>query len=352
MDVGRAICMLLGIPYHVSLLYSYGPWYFKAGDASILIDLFGRFTTIFRMSMFFVIAGFLSALVLSRRPLRQWLKGRTIVLLVPLFFGIALINPFIFVASDIAAGSFTTIWDSFVERLGSTTLLAAHLWFLATLFWVCCIFAVLKIAGWSQLAKALTEWRGFPAAGTILLVVWQVAVAGLNLPSTGLFGGGRLLQYLPYFLLGALLWDDRALHDAFVRVTPTCAVLALSGPVLFMMLSDGPALLVEAVKAFSALFVTRLLIGLVYRFAKADDIIVGKLVGWAFTIYLVHHPLALWIALPFRQVTLNPVIEFGTICVLTLVGSCAIAAFIERFSTARFMFNGILPTKPRPSNGR
>jgi len=56
LDSIRAWLMLLGIPFHISLIYSSHTWHVNSAEPSLWLTLFNDFIHSFRMQVFFVIS--------------------------------------------------------------------------------------------------------------------------------------------------------------------------------------------------------------------------------------------------------------------------------------------------------
>ena len=126
--------MLLGIPYHASLLWAAGDWHIDAGT-DMFVEVIGRSISLFQMPVFFLVSGFFAALLLARRSTGRWLWQRVQRLGIPLLFGLLIIAP----VNDWIAFTYEArqpvgpaIWDR-MTRLKNVS----HLWFLATLLQLC-----------------------------------------------------------------------------------------------------------------------------------------------------------------------------------------------------------------------
>lgn len=76
LDSIRAWLMLLGIPFHISLIYSSHTWHVNSAEPSLWLTLFNDFIHSFRMQVFFVISGYFSYMLFLRYPLKKWWKVR------------------------------------------------------------------------------------------------------------------------------------------------------------------------------------------------------------------------------------------------------------------------------------
>ena len=88
LDSLRAAMMLMGILLHAGLSYTHMPrssiWPFKDPHASVLCDAVAMASALFRMPLFFMIAGFFAALIHQRRGTRGLLVDRARRILGPL----------------------------------------------------------------------------------------------------------------------------------------------------------------------------------------------------------------------------------------------------------------------------
>ena len=77
LDALRGVMMLLGIYLHAGVAYSeYGSWPWKDGTTTGLFDVSLGLIHVFRMPVFYVLAGFFAALLYERRGARGFLRNR------------------------------------------------------------------------------------------------------------------------------------------------------------------------------------------------------------------------------------------------------------------------------------
>jgi glucan biosynthesis protein C len=80
LDNLRAAMMLLGIVLHAGLSYTHMPrnsiWPFKDASSSVFCDAIMMASGLFRMPVFFMVAGFFAALIHQRRGGRSLLANR------------------------------------------------------------------------------------------------------------------------------------------------------------------------------------------------------------------------------------------------------------------------------------
>ncbi|MGG2476801.1 acyltransferase family protein, partial [Rhizobium sp. BR5] len=86
--------MLLGIPYHASLLYSHAlAWDIKDFETSPILTTLGAALVTFRMPAFFLVAGYFSTMVIGKKGRMRWLKQRFLRLGVPFIVAVLLLGP-------------------------------------------------------------------------------------------------------------------------------------------------------------------------------------------------------------------------------------------------------------------
>ena len=149
LDNLRAIMMWLGIVLHVSVNYMTGasptPW--RDSQTSLAADLLIVFIHAFRMPVFFILAGFFTALLLEKRGLVAMLQQRMQRLFWPfiifwplLFIGMgALVAIYAHLASDGTIGIDPALIP---EVPGRPTFTLLHLWFIYYLFLYCLVLAL------------------------------------------------------------------------------------------------------------------------------------------------------------------------------------------------------------------
>lgn len=92
LDSIRAWLMLLGIPFHISLIYSTHTWHVNSAEPSWWLTLFNDFIHAFRMQVFFVISGYFSYMLFLRYPIKRWWKVRVERVGIPMLTAIPLLT--------------------------------------------------------------------------------------------------------------------------------------------------------------------------------------------------------------------------------------------------------------------
>ena len=269
LDSLRGLALLLGIVLHATMSFFL---VIPARDSSQSVTLAVTFYVIhiFRMSLFFVIAGFFGHLVYHRRGLRGFVADRAKRVLVPLAAGWVILAPLTIAA--IVWGLSRTFpggaADATPPTLAPQGFPLVHLWFL---YYLCLLYAlvlalragfVAKIDPSGRLRQRIDAWVASALANRLALVglaAPTVAVLfftpswalwfGIPTPDNGLAPQlPALVAYGTAFAFGWLLHRQVALLDLLARqwrsnlalaVGLTLACLAIVGPASAPRGADG-----------------------------------------------------------------------------------------------------------------
>lgn len=377
-DAVRALLMLLGIPYHVFRIYSSGEDnFFNAEELSLALNLVSSFLHSFRMEAFFAIAGFFSCMILMRGTTSAWLLSRFTRIALPLLFCTLLLGPIMtgaVVFAEIRLGEVPIQdgWRLWAERLrtnpGSWVF---HLWFLHSLLLLCFVLAGLRAlvhrVSW---AAAVLRWvdgratrlahippfvacsvlAGICAAGWIAILVVQGPL-GIDLSPFGpVFRIGKTLQFLPFFLLGAMMARSTALFSLMTRRNLAIVATAVTASLFFALLSSGllPTHSVELGRLLGALaigvagvFWLQALLSQASITLARPNAVVSYFAAGSYTIYLVHLPIALWLGALLIGVPLPPVAKALIVVLLTFGLSVLCNEGVRRVPLLQYLMNGI-----------
>ncbi|MQB38789.1 glucans biosynthesis protein MdoC [Agrobacterium tumefaciens] len=368
-DPLRALLMLLGIPYHASLIYSHAlPWDIKDFDTSPLLSALGAVLSTFRMPAFFVVAGYFSTMVIGKKGKMRWLRQRFLRLGVPFIVAVLLLGPsqlFLLELAGVAKGDIPAdrLLESLPGQLRPSEQWIMHLWFLPALIVYSILLASLLFLTEHQPLAYAKDWFDslrqrhvtlFFAALCTLPVLWELMIYGSGLLAARTGSGFFLLyerasdpyaRYLPFFLVGAVLHRDRALFHRFRQTGLLTGIVAASAIATAVTLRlqnplSNSALLV-LVSTIAAVATSRLLIDLACRYFDGPNRFARRMTDASFTIYLFHHPLIYAFGTLFILIALPPIVEFAIIVVATTVVAYMLHQAIRLSPLALFLFNGI-----------
>lgn len=240
LDFVRAVAMLLGLLLHVCIFFMPPEKYFwGTGDynGDVLNAQFLNFIHLFRMQLFFLLAGFFAELVIDRKGLTKFVSDRLKRILLPFVVGVVLGMP-IFVMLNGQFGYYANTFDGLspFEIIQKTAVFGVfepdsalrdgllHYWFVYYLLIFYLVFLVSRpilvsrpfqfITQWHRLVElGVKKWWGFILLG-LLIAPLQYALKVVSLPPTG-FNVPILdlgLYYL-FYLFGVALYRRRDLLD-------------------------------------------------------------------------------------------------------------------------------------------
>ena len=317
LDSIRAWLMLLGIPFHISLIYSSHVWHVNSAEPSWWLTLFNDFIHSFRMQVFFVISGYFSYMLFLRYPLKKWWTVRVERVGIPMLTAIPLLTLPQFLMLQYVKGK-TESWHSLSLYDKYNTLmweLISHLWFLLVLvvlttssLWLfrtlknhsqdnkSSIIARLTMGKLSLIFMLLGIFYG--VIRRTLLIVYPPIL------SDGLFNFVvmQTLFYLPFFMLGALAFIHPRLKTLFTTPSKGClsgAGLAFVAYLLNQHFGSGDAWMYEVESVITmllGLWMVNVVFALGHRLLNFKSSRVTYFVNASLFIYLVHHPLTLFSA--------------------------------------------------------
>lgn len=370
LDSIRAWLMLLGIPFHISLIYSSHVWHVNSAESSWWLTLFNDFIHSFRMQVFFVISGYFSYMLFLRYPLKRWWKVRVERVGIPMLTAIPLLTLPQFIMLQYVKGKADT-WHtlSLYEKYNTLAWeLVSHLWFLLVLV----VMTTVSLWVFSRMRHRLSTQSGTFLADiswgklSVLFLLLGIAYAALRrtllivyspILSDGLFNFVvmQTLFYLPFFVIGALAFVHPKLKALFTTPSRGCtlgAALAFVAYLLNQRYGSGDAWMYETESVITmvlGLWMVNVVFALGHRLLNFKSARVTYFVNASLFIYLVHHPLTL-----FFGAYITPHISsnlLGFIAGLVFVVGIAIVLYEIhlRIPLLRFLFSGKPASKPNNS---
>ena len=319
LDNLRASMMWLGIVLHVAVNHLSGPAIlpFKDRDTSMFADMTLMFIHAFRMPVFFVLAGFLAAMMVDTRGVQAMLRNRVRRIALPF----AVFWPLMFVAMVVltlmfrhmmATGTFgLAMTDAPKAVAGRPMLNTMHMWFVYYLFWLCmlagllCAFehaipARLKLAVQKLFEGLATHWWGFVFLAIPMAVIGTGYRAGMLAP-TGSFipNINELVHNGMFFVVG---WTVYRLRDVLLaQYARHCWKFAFGGLLaysasgfLFQTFLKDPASIphiefwIAYVYGSASWLWSIALIGLFVRYLPTQNRVLRYLSDSSYWVFLVH----------------------------------------------------------------
>lgn len=312
LDSIRAWLMLLGVPFHLSLIYSVQNWSVNSPNTSEWLTLLNDFIHAFRMQVFFVISGYFSYMLYLRYSRGYWLKVRMQRVGIPMLAAIPLVTlPQFFILKE-----WTTKigdWRTLTAYQKYNTLvwdLISHLWFLLVLliltvagFW---LFRLLRNGERSKTDYADLSWRKLTLIILLCGLGWGafrrlILAVAPQVTSDALFNIAIMqsLMFLPFFILGAMAWKYPAIKALFIKPSPwvfLAAGLAFAAYVANQIWNTGDGWLYEVdtlTSMLMGLWMVNVVFSFGHRMLNAHSPRITYLVNSSLFIYLVHHPLTI-----------------------------------------------------------
>lgn len=361
LDSIRAWLMLLGIPFHISLIYSSHTWHVNSADSSWWLTVFNDFIHAFRMQVFFVISGYFSYMLFLRYPLKRWWKARVERVGIPMLTAIPLLTLPQFIMLQYVKGKAEN-WHTLSLYDKYNTLaweLISHLWFLLVLIILTTVslwlFSLLRNKWTAANKNRLTTLS--MSKLTLIFLFTGVGYAAIrrtifsvypSILSDGMFNFVvmQTLFYVPFFLLGALTFISPELKALFTRPSRGCtlgAAFAFAAYLLNQRYGSGDAWMYETeyvITMVMGLWMVNVVFSLGHRLLNFQSARVTYFVNASLFIYLVHHPLTLFFgAYITPHITSN---LLGFLCGLVFVIGIALALYEIhlRIPLLKFLFSG------------
>jgi surface polysaccharide O-acyltransferase-like enzyme len=359
LDGLRVAAFALLIPYHVGMYYVTWDWHVKSPAASSTLEPFMMLTSPWRLGLLFLIAGAACQGLFARRGVLGTVKDRSLRLLLPLIFGMAVIvTPQAYFEVLTKApqllpgdGGYLDFWAAYLHGgkycRGHDCMDVPtwnHLWFLPYL-WLYAVMGAMLAGlvratgrGGARLRGPTWVWLLAPAVPLALLRVWVMP----HHPSTNNLTHD-LYNHLQYGWLFALGWASRTpLADGFwaaaLRLRWVALAMALVGWVGIVAFNTTYA---DAVPPDAVLTAARL-----WRGAQTWWCIVAAC-GWAqraftrespalrqasaavFCFYILHQSVIVLLTQALKPLALPWGAEALLLMVLTAV-LCALAYLVAR----------------------
>ncbi|MCA8942414.1 MAG: acyltransferase family protein [Planctomycetes bacterium] len=325
LDALRAWMMLLGIVLHGVLTYGtidYGEaWPLKDRNTNIVWDLTVFTIHVFRMPVFFVLAGFFTALLVERRGLLAMLRNRALRIGVPFVVFLLVLFPLIAAGYSYALvriqwhgtheAALRAAWNAIASVDTWQSVRTMHLWFLYYLLHfyvtVAVLRAVIPIALRDRIrdlfgALLSSRARMLVPAGATMITLIPMRSGGLDTDPDFVIWPRTYIAYLVFFGFGYLLHAHRDRLSEFGRGAWRSTLLGLT----FLVVSgaaaeaaaDGTAgaralrIVAGGLATWSLVFGS---IGLSLRYGGHANPRTRYVVDASYWIYLVHLPLCFWL---------------------------------------------------------
>jgi glucans biosynthesis protein C len=254
-DALRAFAFALVIVYHVGMYYvADWHWHLKSPHAAEWLQMPMRAVNLWRMDLVFLISGLAFGLVRRGQTVPGLMKQRSLRLLIPLAFGMAVVVPYQPYVQGVANGLIAPGFGAFLLRYYSLSTWPAgafdgweagvtwnHLWYLAYLWVYTLVLGVLLPLAESAPGRRLRQaFVGLRGGALVLVPVLPLAVYSLLLwphfpPSRDLINDAWLhAVFFTVFVYGYWIGLDTGLWAELVRLRWRTLALAVLLLVLYL----------------------------------------------------------------------------------------------------------------------
>ncbi len=375
LDWVRIIAFFLLILYHVGMVYVSWDYHVKSSLPVTAIEPLMQLSSPWRLGLLFLISGAACGSMLQKNGPARFVRQRSVRLLPPLLFGMAVIVPpqaYVEVVEKVGyQGSFVDFMQLYYHAYqgfckdGHCLDLPTwnHLWFVAYLWVYALVLAAIvwlaggRVAQWSQKsADWLQGWK------IILLPVLVLGVARILLfsqfPQTHdlVSDWYNHAQYVFLFVLGALLAPQPRFWQQLDHARWFCLATALgcwAALVVYYHLPDGTIAPAQVefwrhvqrmVYALLQWCATGAACGFAHRHLQFDSAKRRYLAEAVFPVYILHQTLIVVLAHVIKPCQLEQGMEALVLIVLTLTLSFAGFELVRRVRVLRPLF-GLAPQK-------
>jgi glucan biosynthesis protein C len=343
LDAVRAAMMLLGLVIHSGTSYTATPlgaaWPYSDPQKSTLFDLVVFFIHLFRMPVFFVVAGFFAALLYYRDGPAGFAANRSRRVLLPLALFWIPVFPLVSAGFTFANGraSGAIHWTPITSGsfLQHPTLI--HFWFL----WDLAIFyavalLIVRVACWapeswrqrvdrSFAVIATSVWGAFALAGVTTLTLLPMEIPALETSVEFVPPARVLVAYGVFFTFGWLMFRRRDIIEPFGAgwKTPMAAGVLTSALYLVVTvarpIADAWTFHVTGV-TLAGLSMWLLIFGILGAFGSLMERprpLVRYFSDAAYWMYLVHLPITIWVPGLLATTNLPALVKFAIVLLTT-----------------------------------
>ncbi len=358
-DALRVIVFAILILYHIGMFYvADWDWHIKSAYQSEPLQLLMRLTNQWRMPLLFLISGIASSFLLRKMAAGPFAKSRTVRLLVPLLFGMAVVVlPQAYYEARfrgaISPGYLEFLWDYFTFRAWPEGAFAGaeygitwmHLWYLPYLLFYTLVF--IPVALWLRAGGKVMHGRLLRLRGLWLVVLPTLPLLINGLTLFPIFGGVSHnfitdwyahAMYFTFFAYGYLLGNDTGIWDEIRRLrwwTLGAALVAFG-----LLIADQGGMVV--------LFLNRWLwilavLGWSYRLLNRPFRWLPYATEAVYPWYILHQTLIVWAGFHLSPLALGPIVEPALLIATTVLGCLLLHEFVIRRSQLLRPLFGLKP---------
>ncbi len=366
MDNLRALAMLAGVVFHAALAYSplmQPIWPAADAGRSVVVDAVAWFLHMFRMPLFFVVAGYFAALLVARRGMGGLFRNRCARVLLPLLLFLPVVMTSMDwltanAAATVAHPSPALVWiRSYIDEHGAMPFLPswAHLWFL---FYLMLFTVLVWVASALEFGRIGDRLAGLPSSVLVLamplLLAPPLAGTGVPWPAPEFFLPAlwALAFFGLYFALGYQAFHRPAMLDRLRPLSPLLLGGGIAAYAVLFWSSDGfiairatplRRFLHAVLEAGAGFWMTLWCLLAAKRWLAGRSAAMRWLADASYWVYVVHLPVLFAIQYRLLDLTLHWSAKFAVSILSTFALSFASYQLLVRHTPIGRLLNGKLP---------
>ena len=363
MDSLRALAMLAGVVFHAALAYSplmHMIWPPADAGRSTVVDVVAWFLHMFRMPLFFVVAGYFAALLVARSGIGGLFRNRCARVLLPLLLFLPVVLSSMHWLTVEAAGkvmhpSPALAWiRGYIGEHGTLPAIPgwAHLWFLFYLLLFTVLVWVVHALELGRIGNRIANLHpGWLAAVGPMLLAPALASIGIPWPAPEFVIPAlwALAFFGVYFALGYQLFHRSDMLDRLRSLSPILLLAAVAAYALLFWSTDGftanrPAtsrhVMHAVLEACAGFWMTLWCLFAARRWLAGRSATMRWLADASYWVYLVHLPLLFAIQYRLLDLQLHWGVKFAIATLTTLALSFASYQLLVRHTPIGRLLNG------------
>jgi glucans biosynthesis protein C len=364
LDALRAAMMFLGIYLHAVVAYSpHGGWPFKPPQLTTTLDYSTIVIHIFRMPVFYVMAGFFAALLLQRYGSRDAIANRFWRIAVPFVVAWIIIYPMVMFMTAFGRRGLDSAVDFILSGRFLDYVHPLHLWFLEYLIVFYVLAAVVVVAlprvvpsgmrtGLLDLFRSVVRsvWAPLPLGVLSFLALLPMTHSWLDDPPGFVPAVRLVVAYGIPFGFGWLLFANADLLDVIRRRGWLYMVVAVPACIAYVVLLYSFAdrgMVYYALRAAHALAMWCLILGttgLFLRYLSGHSALRRYLCDSSYFLYIAHLPVIMLFQLILLGVPLPPLAKI----VLALAGTIAVLLPLYHYAVRPTVIGAVLNGRKYP----
>jgi len=366
----RIALIILVVLHHLSITYGHsGGWYYYEGKpdelTTILFTMFNIINQAFFMGLFFMISGYFTPGSYERKGTRLFLKDRLYRLGIPILFFLIIIIPLLRYVLAINVkhykGSLWQFISQYFESqyLQSFNLDTGPLWFVEALLIFAFIYVLFKQWKRNRDSKTPPGRKNVPGNGFIIFFAVILGIVSfivrMRFPIGWNFDPLNLQiaffpQYIVLFIIGLIAYHRdwlTGISDSTGKFWCKIAIILIIilPVIMFLGGAEDPTPFLGGVHwqalvfaVWEQVFCIAVSITLVVLFRKRFNY-QGRLAkgmsASAYTVFIIHAPTAVIIALGFKNISLHPLIKFPIVGLIVVMLCFLLGNFIRKLPIAR-----------------